>query len=334
MPTLQTNPRTARRRPFSKGATFQSFVAAQAVLKHLRQHLGFQLWMVTRTEGQDWTVLQAEDHGYGVTEGQVFKWEDTFCSRMVRNQGPRIVPNVADVPAYAAAPLAAQVPIGAYVGIPLVREDGSLFGTLCGIHPSRQPQTVEAELPLVELFGRLLSTILDRDLKAAEQARLTERVQAEAMKDPLTGVFNRRGWESLASAEELRCNRYGHPACVVSVDLDELKLVNDTRGHARGDELLRRAAEAIRSAARGADVVARVGGDEFLVLLVESDCGAAASFLHRLRSALAALGVEASVGFSPYTPSRRLAGTIDEADRLMYTDKGQRRSAARTARRT
>ena len=72
---------------------FNDFEAAgQRVLAFLHQRFGFGLWMVTRTEGEDWIVLQSEDHGYGVKPGTVFRWADSFCSEMVKGNGPRIAP--------------------------------------------------------------------------------------------------------------------------------------------------------------------------------------------------------------------------------------------------
>ena len=112
--------------------------AGRAVLAFLHRRLGFGLWMITRTEGEDWIVLQVEDHGYGISPGTVFRWADSFCSEMVQNNGPKVAPNSDIVPAYAAAPIGQQVPIKAYIGVPLSNADGSLFGTLCAIDPSRQ----------------------------------------------------------------------------------------------------------------------------------------------------------------------------------------------------
>lgn len=66
--------------------------AGQAVLAYLHQRLGFKLWMLTRTEGDDWIVLHTEDHGYGVQAGQVFRWSESFCSRMVQGQGKAWTP--------------------------------------------------------------------------------------------------------------------------------------------------------------------------------------------------------------------------------------------------
>ena len=116
--------------------------AGQAVLHFLRQKFGFDLWMITRVEGNDWIVLQAEDHGYDVKPGRVFNWADSFCSHMVQGHAPRIAPRSEDVPLYASAPIAQQVNIKAYIGQPLVKEDGSLFGTLCAIDPEPKSEKI------------------------------------------------------------------------------------------------------------------------------------------------------------------------------------------------
>jgi len=298
--------------------------ASQAVLAYLHQQLGFSLWMVTRTKGDDWIVLQANDQGYGVQAGDVLSWKGSFCARMVQGQGPTIAPVAQDVPAYATAPIGQQVPIGAYIGLPLVHRDGSLFGTLCAIDPAPQPQTIEAALPTLELLANLLSTILNADLRATEQTRRAERLQVEAYEDALTGLHNRRGWDYLTAAEEARCRRYGYAACVLVVDLDGLKRINDTFGHAAGDALIVRAAQTIRHSVRSCDVAARVGGDEFAVLCVEMDLSGCTQFKQRLQERLAAAGVESSIGLAARHPSHGIGAAWTEADQAMYQMKRAR----------
>ena len=140
-----------------------------------------------------------------------------------------------------------------------------------GIDPQPRPNEIEKDLPLIELMARLLMTILESELKAQSEFRRAERANLEAMTDGLTGLFNRRGWETLLAKEYHRCQRYGYPASLFSIDLDDLKFVNDGQGHAKGDELLRRAAKTLMSVSREADVTARIGGDEFAILAVECD---------------------------------------------------------------
>ena len=123
---------------------FKDFNAAgEQVLKYLHNHLGFGLWMITRTEGNDWIVLQTEDHGYGIQPGHVFNWEDSYCSQMVQGKGPRIAPNSEEIKLYAEPKINNIADIKAYIGHPLINEDGSLFGTLCAIDPSPQPKKIE-----------------------------------------------------------------------------------------------------------------------------------------------------------------------------------------------
>ena len=69
--------------------------ASREVLSFLHQRIGMDLWMVSRADNEDWVVLAAEDHGYGVRQGDVFRWADTFCSLMVNGDGPRVAPSAA-----------------------------------------------------------------------------------------------------------------------------------------------------------------------------------------------------------------------------------------------
>ena len=175
---------------------FGSFAdASRAVLAHLQGTYAMGLWMVTRTTGEDWVVLHAEDTAYDVTDGALFRWSDSFCSRMVLDEGPRVAPDAAAVAAYAEAPIGKQVPIGAYVGVPLELADGSLFGTLCAIDPQRRDESLAVAGREAALLGRLLSTILEHELDADEQLKRAEAAERDAEVDALTGLLNLRAWE-------------------------------------------------------------------------------------------------------------------------------------------
>lgn len=302
---------------------------ARAVLGYLHARFGFDLWMVTRTEGEDWIVLHAEDHGYGVQPGTVFRWSDSFCSRMVQGLGPQVAPDSACVPAYAEAPIGRQVQIGAYVGLPLRRADGTLFGTLCAIDPQSKPEGLRAEQPLLELLALLLGTVLQKDLAATEAARHAERLQAEALTDAMTALYNRRAWTSFIEHEEGRCRRYGAAACVIVIDLDGLKRINDDSGHAAGDELICRAGGVLRKAARTVDVVARLGGDEFGVLCAECDVQHGRMLVERLRTALHEAGVDASIGIACRRPDAGIQAAWEQADQQMYEEKKARTRGGR-----
>jgi diguanylate cyclase (GGDEF)-like protein len=295
--------------------------AGREVLEFLHRRFGFALWVITRVHGNDWIVLQTEDHGYDVTPGRVFNWSDSLCFRMVRGDGPRVAPDTKLVPAYQGAPVTAQVPIGAYIGVPLTQSDGSLFGTLCAIDPARQPERIVKDQEMIELLASMLSSILNSELKISEAVRRTERLEAEALIDPLTKLANRRAWDQFLRHEEDRCRRYGHSAAVLMIDLDDLKEINDAEGHRAGDALLVGAADALRSVIRDADVVARLGGDEFGIVAVECDRAGAERLIARTRQALDERRVRASVGVAVRDPATGLAQAWEQADRLMYAQK-------------
>lgn len=170
------------------------------------------------------------------------------------------------------------------------------------------------------LCGRMLASLRDAERRAHE-------AESAAATDVLTGASSRGHWERLLGAEEHRCARYGHPACVVAIDLDGLKAINDCGGHRAGDAQLRAAAAALMRASRATDVVARVGGDEFAILAVDTDLRAGRVLVAHLVRALADVGVPASLGLAERTAGSGLPGAWGEADRRMYSAKRRRRAA-------
>ncbi|MBC3870957.1 sensor domain-containing diguanylate cyclase [Undibacterium oligocarboniphilum] len=302
---------------------FQS--AGDYVLDFLKQRIDFGIWMITRAEGDDWIILRTS--GEGINPGTVLRWSDSICSEMIKDNGPHIAPDISAVAAYADKPIIRQFPIQAYIGVPLTLADGSTFGTLCAIDSRPQSSEIVNETPLIELMGAFLSTILTDELKLAEQKRQSERLQLEAYTDALTGLANRRAWNQFLLGEEDRCKRYGHSAAVFSIDLDDLKRVNDIDGHANGDILLQSTAQALRSATREVDMIARLGGDEFGIIAIECDQTGALLLRQRLLTSLAERGVRASVGMAMRNHLHGLTEAWELADQNMYSFKRSRSSA-------
>ena len=300
--------------------------AAREALAFLRRRLGFDLWMITRTENDDWTVLHCEDQSYDVHPGQLFSWSDSFCSEMVKGNGPRIAPDSELVAAYSSAPISKKLPIRAYIGVPLLLSDGSLFGTLCAVDPKPQPAKIEEDQELMEMIGMMLSKILQMELKADNESSRAERFEAQALSDALTGLYNRAGWEQLAASEDGRNRRYGKSSAVVVIDLDDLKLVNDSNGHAAGDELLRCAADALTQASRTDDIVARLGGDEFAIIGVNCDKAGGEALRERVTQALHQSGVRASLGMAMANARNDIASALTLADVQMYEEKRLKKS--------
>jgi len=306
--------------------------AGQQILKFLYTRFGFKLWMITRTEGNDWIVLQSEDHGYNVSAGDVFKWTDSFCSQMVQGNGPCIAPKSNKIPAYFDAPIGQQVPIKAYIGFPLYDQGGGLFGTLCAIDPEPQSNFLIEEQPLIELLSQLLSRLLQMELDLLDDQRAIEKLQEEVHKDALTHIYNRRGWDALLAAEETRCQLYGHKASIFVIDLDNLKQTNDQKGHLAGDTLIIKAVTAMQSALAPSDILARLGGDEFAILGVERDVNDTRELYEQLLQAFDDANIQASIGFSSRQYNKTLDDALRLADKLMYEQKKQHKLNAQNTR--
>lgn len=204
---------------------------------------------------------------------------------------------------------------------------GALFGT--GAAGTDLDQATHDHLGrLADLLGALAAaewetaTQSERADAATRKARL---VEVEALTDPLTGLANRRGWDRALEAEERRRRRYGGPASVIVVDLDELKHINDTQGHLSGDLLLKLVARVIREASRESDFLARTGGDEFAILALDCDEAQLHVLVDRLRDSLQREGASASVGGACRRPSAGMAEAWAEADEVMFAEKTRRK---------
>ena len=307
-------------------------LAAAAGVRLLHEQLGLDLWLVTHLERDELEVVaSAGPWEELMPPGTRLPWTAAFCSKMVRRAGPVCAPDVLDVPAY--APLVSGVfgRVRAYVGLPLEGDDGQFFGTLSAVSGTRQPASLTASLPVVQVVGQMLSTIVAREQVAQARSADAAAAYALAERDQLTGLANRRGWVTALEHEQTRCHRYGSAASVLVLDLDELKQVNDTGGHAAGDELIALCAEVLRVTCRPGDTVARTGGDEFAVLAVECDAMSLRALEVRLRLQLRTAAVSAATVGATRRPGEHLADTWKRSDAMMYQDKrrrGRRRPAA------
>lgn len=315
--------KTSNTLEFSAFLSFED--ASKAVLNHLHETLGFDLWMTTRTNEPDWIVLEIIDHSYDVSSGDVFTWADSFCTQMIAGNGPNIAQDSNDIPAYLTAKIGTEIPIRAYIGAPILSENGELYGTLCAIDPKPQKINIDKELPAIQLYARLLSTLLQKELELAKQQREYELLRKEANHDSLTGLLNRKAWDQALNNEEEKFKRYGSPIAVYILDLDDLKIINDAKGHAAGDERLKSVAQCIKSIVRSSDIVARIGGDEFAILAIEISFKKAELLLKSLRERFAQENIKISIGYTMHNPSEIMKETVIRADENMYEEKFKNR---------
>lgn len=198
-------------------------------------------------------------------------------------------------------------------------------------------------MPTISLLALQHSSIRDRvraqkrDLEAKNAAleAAFARIEQMATHDEMTGLANRRHMVRVVAEHAQRHARLGHRFCLVMLDLDAFKSINDTYGHGVGDNVIRSFAREARQAMRETDVISRWGGEEFLILLSESPPQDSSIGLGRLRISLVNavvcdstphLRIQFSAGIAEYRPSETIEQTIERADRALYQAKASGRN--------
>jgi len=197
---------------------------------------------------------------------------------------------------------------------------GSIIWVLVNTQPIRRPNEPKPHAVVISL------------LDITERHEAAEKLRYLSTHDVLTGLYNRAYFE--AEMARLQSGRQ-FPISVIMADVDGLKRTNDSQGHAAGDELLRQAATLLRLAFRAEDVVARIGGDEFAVLLPHTDAATGEEALARVRRSLAThdqggdVAISLSLGLATAQAGSSLAEALKQADERMYDTKQGRNDVTR-----
>ena len=182
----------------------------------------------------------------------------------------------------------------------------------------------------INLLLCLLVTAIVLTLVSLAIRRYQQRIAALATTDVLTELPNRRGFDILAEQALQEAQREQSPLCAVLLDLDNFKLINDEHGHLAGDEVLQRFARQLRDKLRQSDILCRWGGEEFILLLKNTDRQAAHDLAEKLRQQCAqqryaiadqTLQVTASLGLSQWQPGESLHSLLGRTDRALYRAK-------------
>lgn len=182
-------------------------------------------------------------------------------------------------------------------------------------------------LESLTIFELTVSRALERRFLIQENERLFEEVQRLAMTDPLTGLFNRHKLNEVLDHETERARRYDRPLTVIMLDMDKMKTINDSFGHAAGDQVLQMVADAIRASVRKLDFPVRVGGDEFLILLPEADLQVAGKVARRIHETISQhsyreIDLSVSIGVGQWHPNYRSSDEfLDIVDKALYQAK-------------
>lgn len=273
-----------------------------------------------------------------IPEGVSVDWSDTLCRRAL-DEGRLYAADVADRWGDSAA--ARAMGIRTYMSSPVRTFSGSLYGTLCGASAEHKPLVTGSE-HLIAFFARLIAEHVEREQLLQQLQQANNELSRQALSDPLTGLPNRRALMLELHRLFSLLKRTGHPLLISFIDLDGFKAINDTHGHDAGDLLLQTMAQQLAGALRSGDLLARVGGDEFVAVGMgplsgeETVEAAVHCFQRRLfeqsqvQLPLASQVLDypgASVGVVAVDPaSISIDDALRQADACMYAVKRQRRA--------
>lgn len=283
--------------------------AGSAVRQLNRQVPGMDLWLVTCVIDDRQLVVASAGRWVDLAPtGREFLWRASFCIRMVTGQAPPVAPDVASS-AYRPVAVGPLAKVRAYLGVPLQLAETELFGTLCALGGTPQPDTLHEAMPSVALLGRLLSTVLAGERATRDRSVEAARAYALADRDPLTGLSNRRGFEAAVRVEQGRGHRFSTTSSI---------LVLAPEPSAPGpDDIARRCAEVLTELSQPGDVVARIDGGDFALLAVAADAVGARALQVRARQALRSIGVRARVGTATQRRGEELTQTWARARQAM-----------------
>ncbi len=257
------------------------------------------------------TINEAALHIFGYSSDElVGQALDTLIPERFRARHPDYVRQFQDAHE-TARPMESRVEISGR------RKDGSEF-------------MAEVSIAKIDVGTELELAAFVRDV--SEHMSLIDELHLRASTDPLTGLYNRRHMTEAAAKELTRAMRFGHPAAVVLIDLDDFKGINDIHGHHIGDKVLLKASSVCRRQIRQSDILARWGGEEFLLLLPETDGAGAMRFAERIQDGLKRLQEEvpelgerritASIGITAHRDEDdSFEAMVHRADQAMYTAK-------------
>lgn len=237
-----------------------------------------------------------------------------------------VVPNVSED---FVKELAKSTNTKSYVLVPLSYKH-SHFGSLL-VFSSREDAT-ENELNFLKLFAKQIEL-------AITIADLFQAVKEQAITDSMTGLYNRRYFEEFIKKEAIRANRQNQKFTVIGIDLDHLKCINDQYGHNYGDLAIKAIAEVLKSSCRSIDIAARMGGEEFNVILPGVDSQGGLIFAERIRKTIESVSLEkignitASLGVGTYfEQSEDIDELLELVDNAMYYSKRNGRNQVSLAK--
>ena len=264
-------------------------------------------------DARDLLVRHPETNGTAHASSNIWGWV-TGQKKPILTNLPTLDPRFTGMPEW-------HLPVGQFLAVPALM-DGQLVGLIAVANSDNLYS--ERDLEAVEQMAALYAIAVDRKRKEDDLREMS-------LTDELTGLHNRRGFFTLADQQLKITNRSKKEMLLLYADLDGLKLINDTFGHDEGDRALAETAQILRDTFRESDIIARMGGDEFVVLVVEAGDMRADTLALRIREKFEERNarpgqrfvLSISFGIVLYDPEKPCSAQdlVNSADKLMYVDK-------------
>lgn len=249
--------------------------------------------------------------------GKSIPRDASFCNETIKQMGPLAVTDALTDGRFATNPMVLGAPhVRSYLGVPLTTPDGYNIGTLCAI--DTEPRPFDARQ--ADILKKLAEIVV-------EQFELRQIAKQDAM----TGALTRRGFFAELEKEFLRAARYDRPSALLVIDVDHFRNINDRYGHPAGDAVLVSIANAAMATMRKSDIFGRIGGEEFAMLLPETDAEEARDAAERIRGIVehtivqtpaAEIKTTISIGIAPLPlPGEGSDVWFSEADIALYEAK-------------
>ncbi|MEM7637616.1 MAG: sensor domain-containing diguanylate cyclase [Pseudomonadota bacterium] len=281
---------------------------------------------------RQWYMCEHGLDGFGAADLQ------TYFARMHLSQTRFDVADIREEEFFSSNTQGLRIPnFQSIAGVPLTDPNGKRFGTLC-VADDKPRQLTEAELNLLSSFGRLVSN--DICVRSAARYAVRDLIELEHEKcdlfelatiDPLTKALNRRAFMRFSERELARFKRDNGQLATLMLDIDHFKQVNDVHGHATGDKVLSKMVSVAASVLRQEDLIGRLGGEEFAIVLVDSDATAAVRVADRIRQAIKQVkfpsetgpfNVSVSIGVSePFYNEASINDALERSDAALYRAK-------------
>ncbi|MBD8893841.1 diguanylate cyclase [Roseibium litorale] len=256
------------------------------ILKIGCRYYGLPLGVISHIEESTYSVKWVECPSGEIEPGLTLPLGDTYCSHTLNATGPLAIAHAAKSE-ISGHPCYERFSLEAYIGAPIL-VDGVRYGTICFTsHTPRRDEFTQTDKEIIRQFSDWIGTEIARQRDHEALLAVQARLERMASVDDLTKVLNRRAFLERAETEVARFRRTGNPFSVVIADIDHFKSINDTYGHATGDEVLRRFAATLSHALRAIDVLGRIGGEEFGIILDNTRSEDAVLVCERLRKAIA-----------------------------------------------